>query len=50
MQLKTILNRVTDYKSFVVEKVKWAVDRGVISATFAANLGRVSGCELEQIG
>jgi len=26
MQLKTILNRVTDYKSFVVEKVKWAED------------------------
>lgn len=24
MQLKTILNRVTNYKSFVVEKVKWA--------------------------
>ena len=23
MQLKTILNRVTNYKSFVVEKVKW---------------------------
>lgn len=26
MQLKTILNRVTDYKSFVVEKVNWAED------------------------
>jgi hypothetical protein len=26
MQLKTILNRVTNYKSFVVEKVKWAED------------------------
>jgi transposase len=24
MQLKTILNRVTDYKSFVVDKVRWA--------------------------
>jgi len=26
MQLKTILNRVTNYKSFVVGKVKWAED------------------------
>ena len=26
MHLKTILNRVTDYKSFVVEKVNWAED------------------------
>ncbi|KKK71047.1 hypothetical protein LCGC14_2917860 [marine sediment metagenome] len=26
MQLKTILNRVTNYKSFVVEKVSWAED------------------------
>ena len=26
MQLKTIINRVTDYKSFVVENVKWAED------------------------
>jgi transposase len=26
MQLKTILNRVTNYKSFVIEKVKWAED------------------------
>ena len=26
MQLKTILNRVTNYKSFVIGKVKWAED------------------------
>ena len=28
----------------------FCVDRGLISATFAANLSRVSGCELHQIG
>ena len=27
-----------------------SVDRGLISATFAANLGQVSGCELQRIG
>jgi len=31
MQLKTILNRVTNYKSFVVGKVKWAEDSEALS-------------------
>jgi transposase len=31
MQVKTILNRVTNYKSFVVKKVKWAEDSGELS-------------------
>ena len=31
MQLKTILNRVTNYKSFVVEKVKWTEDSEELS-------------------
>jgi transposase len=29
MQLKTIVNRVTDYKSFVVGKVRWAEEEGL---------------------
>ncbi len=31
MQLKTILNRVTNYKSFVVERAKWAEDSGELA-------------------
>ncbi len=31
MQLKTILNRVTNYRSFVVEKARWSEDSGELS-------------------
>ena len=50
MQLKTILNRVTDYKSFVVEKANWSEDSGqlTLEITYRSRANGhpiCSGCE-----
>jgi transposase len=43
MQLKTILNRVTNYKSFVVEKVKWTENSEQLGLEVTIR-SRANGC------
>jgi hypothetical protein len=48
--LRTNIAKTYGKLSRKVEIKRVRVDRGLISATFAANLGQVNGCELHQIG